>query len=253
MGEYFTDFSLRCGSWTGSFLSLSKAIVAYIILPLAFLAIIDGVGAQLAAAFAPTDGGINFGPIIEELAIYLDRYMLYSIPLVIFSIFVGYYPAGNYARIPFKFISSAYLAILLLMFTDGGHLSIVLDGESLGMPDLAGIDLNLDIVAVIYILAIISFVKGFLAFTEFSDSRKKYLESLADKFNDKDDRTSSKYRKGFEGDFDEDDEPRSKRSRRRDHEYDEDDEPPRRRRRRDDYDDDDYDDDYDDPPKRRRR
>lgn len=240
MGDYFTDFSLRCGSWTGSFLNLSKAIFTYILFPLALLALIDGVAEGLAASLAD---GINFSPILSEFALYIDRYMLYSIPLVIFSIFVGYYPAGNYARIPFKFISSAYLAIVLLMFTNGGMMSITLDGNALGMPEVAGIDMTLDVVGVIYILAIISFVKGFLAFTEFSDNRKQYLESLAEKFDDKDERNSSKKRKEKkkrDDDLDYDDPPKKKRR-----DYDEDDEP--RRRRRDDYDDDDYE------PRRKRR
>ena len=204
MSDYMSDFSLKCGSWTGSFYSLCKAITGYILLPLAFIALLTGLGPRLEEIVG---AGIDFGPIVTEFAMYLDRYMVYSIPLIVFAIFIGYYPAGNYARIPFKFIASVYLAIMLLMFTDGGHLSISLGGDSLSSMGIGGLDMTLDIVGIIYILSIIAFVKGFLAFTEFSDNRKQYLENLAEKFNMKDEKTANKARKGSELDFDEEDEP----------------------------------------------
>ena len=204
MSDYISDFSLKCGSWTSSFYYLCKAITAYILIPLAFIALLSGLGPRLEEMVG---AGLDFGPIVTEFVTYLDRYMVYSVPLVIFAIFIGYYPAGNYARIPFKFIASLYLAVMLLMFTDGGHLSISLTGESLESMNIAGMDMTLDIVGIIYILSIIAFVKGFLAFTEFSDNRKQYLEDLAEKFNKKDVKATNKARKGSELDFDEEDEP----------------------------------------------
>ena len=204
MSDYMSDFSLKCGSWTGSFYYLCKAITGYLLLPLAFIALLTGLGPRLEEIVG---AGIDFGPIVTEFAMYLDRYMVYSIPLIVFAIFIGYYPAGNYARIPFKFIASVYLAVMLLMFTDGGHLSVSLSGESLSSMGIGGLDMTLDIVGIIYILSIIAFVKGFLAFTEFSDNRKQYLEDLAEKFNLKDEKAANKARKGSELDFDEEDEP----------------------------------------------
>ena len=204
MSDYMSDFSLKCGSWTGSFYSLCKAITGYLLLPLAFIALLTGLGPRLEEIVG---AGIDFGPIVTEFAMYLDRYIVYSVPLIVFAIFIGYYPAGNYARIPFKFIASVYLAVMLLMFTDGGHLSISLGGDSLSSMGIGGLDMTLDIVGIIYILSIIAFVKGFLAFTEFSDNRKQYLENLAEKFNMKDEKAANKARKGSELDFDEEDEP----------------------------------------------
>ncbi len=204
MSDYMSDFSLKCGSWTGSFYYLCKAITGYLLLPLAFIALLTGLGPRLEEIVG---AGIDFGPIVTEFAMYLDRYMVYSIPMIVFAIFIGYYPAGNYARIPFKFIASVYLAVMLLMFTDGGHLSVSLGGESLSSMGIDGLDMTLDIVGIIYILSIIAFVKGFLAFTEFSDNRKQYLENLAEKFNMKDEKAANKARKGSELDFDEEDEP----------------------------------------------
>ena len=187
--DYLSDFSLRCGSWTSSFLYICRAIVTYIILPLAFISLIEGLGPRLGEM---TGSEIDFGPILTEFAVYLDRYMFYSIPLLLLAGFIGYYPAGNYARIPFKFLAAVYLSIMLLMFTNGGHLNVTLDGDSLASLGIVKMDFTLSIVGIIYILSIIAFVKGFLAFTEFSDNRKKYLEDLAAKFNDKDEKKDNK-------------------------------------------------------------
>ncbi|MBP5395212.1 MAG: hypothetical protein J6Y18_04850 [Candidatus Methanomethylophilaceae archaeon] len=128
--DYVTDFSLRCGSWTSSFYYVCKAISAFIIIPLAAIALINGIGPELTEAMG---SGIDFGPILMEFGGYLSRYMLYSIPLLFLAAFIGYYPPGNYARIPFKFLSSISLAIMLLLFTDGGHLYVSLGGDSLDM------------------------------------------------------------------------------------------------------------------------
>ena len=123
---------------------------------------------------------------------------MYSIPLLFLAGLIGYYPPGNYARIPFKFISSAYLAIMLLLFTNGGHLYVSLGGDSLASLGIVSMDMTLDIVAIIYLLSIIAFVKGFLAFTEFTDNRKQYLEDLAEKFNRKDEKRASRSEKETE-------------------------------------------------------
>ena len=187
--DYRSDFSLRCGSWTSSFYYFCKAIAGYIIIPLAFIALINGIGPEISDAVG---SGIDFGPILIEFGGYLSRYMVYAIPLIFLAILIGYYPPGNYARIPFKFISAIYLAIMLLMFTDGGHLYVTMDGDSFGDLGVSFMELTLDVVAIVYLLAFIAFIKGFLAFTEFTDNRKTYLENLANKFNKKDEKRAAK-------------------------------------------------------------
>ncbi len=205
--EYMTDFSLRCGSWTSSFYYFCKAVVMYIILPLAIISLMDGIGPRLTEAF---ESDMDFNAIIKEFTVYLDRYMIYSIPLLFLSIGIGYYPKGNYARIPFKFVAALYLSIMLLLFTNGGQLEVTLDGSALGydptVGGLSGLDMTLSVTGIIYILSIIAFVKGFLAFTEFSDNRKDYLENLAEKFNDRDEKKAAKA-EAETVDFDEADDP----------------------------------------------
>lgn len=183
--DFITDFSLRCGSWTGSVYYFCKAIAGYIILPLAFIALINGIGPEISSA---AGSSIDFGPVLIEFGGYLSRYMVYAIPLIFLAILIGYYPPGNYARIPFKFLSAMYLAVMLIMFTEGGHLYVHMDGSSFGDLGISAMDMTLDIVAIIYLLSFIAFIKGFLAFTEFVDNRKNYLENLAEKFNKRDEK-----------------------------------------------------------------
>lgn len=206
--DYLSDFSLRCGSWTSSFLSLCKAVVMYILLPLAIISLLNGIGPRLSEAVGSQ---MDFNAIILEFSVYLDRYIVYAIPLVFLSIGIGYYPAGNYARIPFKFLASVYLSIMLLMFTNGGQLDVTLDGSAMGYDPstggLAGLDMTLKVQGIIYILSIIAFVKGFLAFTEFSDNRKEYLRDLAEKFNRKDEKKAKKVAENTLAYDEDDDEP----------------------------------------------
>ena len=181
--EVYRDFSLKCGSVSGSFLSFCVAIVKYIIIPLALITLIDKVGASILGSFS--SGTLDFGVILQEFTIYIRKFMVYSIPLLFLSIFIGYYPKGNYARIPFEFISAVYLAFILLLFTNGGYLDLHLDGSSLGIAELESADVTLVVTSFVYILATISIAKGFLAFAEFADCRKKYLKNLAKKLNSK--------------------------------------------------------------------
>lgn len=216
--DYFSDFSPKCMSFGGAFLSTSVSVTIYMLLPLAGISLITGLGPVLTEAMGDS---LDFGSILDQLAGYLRSLMLYSIPLVILSVFVGLYEKGSYARIPFKFVYCLYLALVLLLFTKGGELDMVIDGSSLG-EGIHSITMVLEIKAVIYILAIISALKGFLAFAEFSDNRKKYLENTAKRFNRKD---------AMEDEwtvYDEDEEfaeeKKKKKSKKDDEYYDEDDE-----------------------------
>lgn len=174
-----SDFRLRRGSPGGAFLSLCIALVKYIMIPLGLLSLLGSLANGLSSG-----SGLDFGTVIDQLAVYLDRLMVYAIPLIVLAIPLGFYPKGNYARIPFKLIYGLYLALLLLMFTDGGVLSISLDGSALSAGEISGVRVDLRIQAVIYILALISVVKAFMAFAEFGSYRKDYLDSLAEKAGD---------------------------------------------------------------------
>lgn len=180
--DYLSEFSPKCMSFGGAFLSVAITVTIYILLPLAGIAFISGMGASLTDAM---DGSVDFGTILDQLAAYLRSLMIYSIPLIVLSAFVGLYEKGSYARIPFKFAYCIYLAAVLLLFTKGGEMDMFIDGSTIG-ENIHSVAVVLEIKAVIYILAIIAVLKGFLAFAEFSDNRKKYLENSAKRFNKKD-------------------------------------------------------------------
>lgn len=194
--DYYTDFSPKCMSFGGAFKSLADSITGYILLPLAAISLLGGIGPALTAVIPA--GSLDFGMLLDGFTVYLRNLMIYSIPLIFLSIFIGLYEPGSYARIPFKFISSIYLAMVLLMFTKGGCMDVSIDGSGMGVG-MGMITMSLEIQAVIYILAVISVIKGFLAFAEFSDNRKKYLKDMAKKFNKKE-------KKEAEWDYDDEEE-----------------------------------------------
>lgn len=183
MPDYLSDFSPKCMCFSKAFLSLCKSVVIYIFIPLSGIALLTGIGPELNAAMG--EGSVDFGMLLDQFSVYLRNLMVYSIPLLILSVFTGLYEKGSYARIPFKFISSLYLALILLMFTKGGVMDVTIDGSSIS-DNIGTIKVVLEIKAYIYILAIIAALKGFLAFAEFSDHRKAYLERAAEGFNQKD-------------------------------------------------------------------
>ena len=94
-------------------------------------------------------------------------------------------------------------------------MDIFIDGSTIG-EGIHSIEIVLEIKAVIYILAIISALKGFLAFAEFSDNRKKYLENSAKKFNKKD-RKKAKWTV-YEDSLDDDSKKKKKKKKRGDDE-----------------------------------
>lgn len=190
--DYLTDFSPKCMCFGGAFKSVAVVVTCYLLLPLSAISLIEGIGPALSAA--TSSGSVDFGELLLGFTVYFRNLMIYSIPLIFISAFVGLYEPGSYARIPFKFLYSLYLAAVLLMFSQGGYMNVTIDGSSIS-PDIVEISLGLEIKGVIYILAIISALKGFLAFAEFTDNRKKYLENTAKRFNKSDEAKDAENRK----------------------------------------------------------
>ena len=220
--DYYTDFSPKCMSFGGAFKSLADSITGYILLPLAAISLLGGIGPALTAVIPA--GSLDFGMLLDGFTVYLRNLMIYSIPLIFLSVFIGLYEPGSYARIPFKFISSIYLAMVLLMFTKGGCMDVSIDGSGMGVG-MGMITMSLEIQAVIYILAVISVIKGFLAFAEFSDNRKKYLKDMAKKFNKKE-------KKEAEWEYNEEDIPQSKKKKKDEDDDEEDDEDSSRKKKK---------------------
>ena len=127
--DYFSEFSPKCMSFGGAFLSVAITVTIYILLPLAGIAFIAGVGSSLTEAM---EGSVDFNTILDQFAVYLRSLMIYSIPLIILSVFVGLYEKGSYARIPFKFAYCLYLAAVMLLFTKGGEMDMFIDGSTIG-------------------------------------------------------------------------------------------------------------------------
>lgn len=178
------DFSFDNGDLNRAFLSFTVAFLLFVIVPLSIYAVVDGTVNQaiLSNSINPQD--------IEEVRIlmtsfwtYLSRFVSYSVPLLILSIPIGFYPAGNYAKIPFRVLAALYMIVLVIILTNGGHVAITLFNViSTGQFTINALSSEFIIKPIIYIVSIICITKACLAFAEFSGSRKKYLEHLSEKY-----------------------------------------------------------------------
>ena len=103
---------------------------------------------------------------------------VFSIPLIILAIPLGYYAKGNSARIPFAFFFPVYTGIWVYLFTNGGKFPVNLPAMDIGPLALSSGEIVLNIGVILYIIIILCFLKGIMAFTEYSANREKFQEKL---------------------------------------------------------------------------
>ena len=172
MEDLKTDLSTKNGSLSGALISFFVALITFVIAPYAVFLFVTG---QLdGGSIIPSSiGSLSSGGGIDadELWVWVERVITYSFPLVILSLFIGFYRAGSYARIPFRVIFALYTGCWLWIASNGGIFTLEAGGATLG----------LDIRYIIYVMIMISFAMIFVAFSEFSGNRKKYLEAIEKK------------------------------------------------------------------------
>lgn len=178
-----SDFASSSGDIGGAFYELAKALLIFMIIPLSIYALISGVINQaIASGTMDPETIADINEILSTAWDYVRKFIRYSIPMLFLAIPIGFYPAGNYAKIPFRIVAALYLAVLLIMFTNGGDLLVslynVIDTEQLIVDSVS---VNINIAPVIYMMIVICIAKAFLSFAEFAGSREKYLEDLTEK------------------------------------------------------------------------
>lgn len=158
------DLSPKNGTLTGALISFFIALAVFVIAPYAvFLAVSGG----MAAAWTGADAEI----LTDLLRDQVYRMMKYSIPLILLSLFVGFYRSGSYAKIPFRMIFALYLTSWLWIVSYGGVFEITISEMTVGI----------DIRYVVYVMMMICFAMMFLAFSEFGGNRMKYLKAAEKK------------------------------------------------------------------------
>ena len=162
--DIISDMSPKNGSLSGAMIYFFMTVGIFVVAPYAVFVFASGAG----------DGMTVFGSVgglADGVWGWVTDMMKYSFPLVLLSVFIGFYRAGSYARIPFKILFALYLGSWLWIASHGGVFSF-----STG----AGI-ISLDIRYVAYVLIMICIAMVFLTFSEFGGNRKKYLEALEKK------------------------------------------------------------------------
>ncbi|MFA6803107.1 MAG: hypothetical protein WCR24_01280 [Candidatus Methanomethylophilaceae archaeon] len=172
------DFAFGSGDVGGAFCELTKALLIFMVVPLSIYALISGVADQAIASGTMNPETVSdVEEIVSTLWYYVRKFIRYSIPMLFLAVPIGFYSAGSYAKIPFRIIAALYLAVLLIMFTNGGDILIslynVINTEQLIVNSVS---VNIDIAPIIYMMVIICIAKAFLSFAEFAGSREKYLE-----------------------------------------------------------------------------
>ncbi len=76
--DYLSEFSPKCMSFGGAFFSLSRSVTTYILLPLAAISLITGIGTELTTSMGSES--LDFGAILDQFTVYLRNLMIYSIP-----------------------------------------------------------------------------------------------------------------------------------------------------------------------------
>ena len=69
--DYFSDFSPKCMSFGGAFLSLSIAVFTYILLPLSGISLLTAIGPEITAAMG--EDTIDFSMLLDQIAMYLSK------------------------------------------------------------------------------------------------------------------------------------------------------------------------------------
>lgn len=173
------EFSWKNGKPGDAFISFCFTFIGFIILPLSIYSLIAGIGEAAIASGNPYMDPDQIRNMSANYWAYTRRFISLSGPLIIASIPLGFYPRGSYAKIPFALFFSFYMALVLLIFVNGGVMESSVPGPGgSGRIVLETVNLKMDVTPIIYIAIMISIARGFLSFAEFAAYRKEYLEWL---------------------------------------------------------------------------
>lgn len=188
-----SDFSLKNGSIGKGAVGMLIAILTFIIIPVSMATLgmhtIDLALTDMEAGTVDLMISTDMLEVVqEELALFRDKVILYAIPIIILAFPIGFYPKGNFGRVPFGLLQTITLALWVWYITKGGVIPINVD---LPLEMIAGIDatmtisLNLIITGFVYLFMIVALARGAYYFAEYGGNRRKYLEKQQEKDDEK--------------------------------------------------------------------
>ncbi|MGE4274620.1 MAG: hypothetical protein AB7E27_00990 [Candidatus Methanomethylophilaceae archaeon] len=176
------EFSLRNGSVGKGIVGMLAAALLFVVIPVS-LATLGLHTLNLAIADISSGTDVPFDAeslesLKEVLALVRETAILYAIPIIILAFPKGFYPKGNFGRVPFGILQSLTIALWIWYVTQGGILpidvEIPLEIVS-GVETTATVSLNLILTGFIYLFMLMALAKGGYYFVEFGANRKKYL------------------------------------------------------------------------------
>ena len=162
-----SDLSPKHGSLSGAMISFFLTIAIFVAVPYLLFTFASGSLTSGTTVFGYTDD------IADGVWGWIIDMMKYAFPMILLSVFIGFYRAGSYARIPFKILFALYLGSWLWIASHGGVFSFTIASTSTSI--------TLDVRYIAYVMIMICFAMVFLTFSEFGGNRKKYLEALEKK------------------------------------------------------------------------
>lgn len=176
-----SDFSLKNGSFGGGLVGMLSAALVFLVIPASLatlgLHIFDLAIADIAAG---AEFALDLDTAValqDQMLQFRDDVILYSIPIIILGFPVGFYPKGNFGRVPFGILQAGTIAMWIWYITRGGVLPVSVDiPVDLGGIDVdASVSLTLVLTGFIYLFMIVALAKGAYFFAEYGGNRKKYL------------------------------------------------------------------------------
>lgn len=178
------DFSLKNGSTGNGIIGMLAAAFIFIVIPVSMVTLgmhtIDLVMADIEAGIVNLEIDAEMLQTIQDkLILFRDMAILYAIPIVILAFPKGFYPKGNFGRVPFGVLQSITMALWIWYITNGGIIPIDINLPleiATGLNATITISFNLILTGFIYLFMMVALARGAYYFAEYGGNRRKYLE-----------------------------------------------------------------------------
>lgn len=197
------DLSLKNGSFGKGIVGMLAAALVFLIIPVSVatlgMHVLELAMADISSySELPLDADA-LAALQNELIWFRDKVILYSIPIIILAFPKGFYPKGNFGRVPFGILQSVTIALWIWYITNGGILPINVDIPLeivSGVDATATVSVNLILTGFIYLFMLVAIAKGGYYFVEYGGNRKKYLLAKMEKESSDDDEKGEPEKKG---------------------------------------------------------
>ncbi|MDR0778652.1 MAG: hypothetical protein LBE48_04370 [Methanomassiliicoccaceae archaeon] len=151
-----------------------KTLIALVILPLAVYYAIPSIFDAVAGGAAG-----DIAEQVEKLKPYIDRIVIFAIPLLIISIPLGYYPRGDKRKAVCRIAYGAAGAVFLWFVTNGGRFDLAMNDVGLGNVSASSFTIGLNNTTLILIAIVLCLIKGLLGILEYRCYRDELNRSKA--------------------------------------------------------------------------